>query len=202
MILFLNGECRGFITLIHIISSKFQVPNITITKLSKNNSNKSKNWLRRLDPCLSRLGVQLGCLILTWYFYERSPLITNSYHCWQIPSFKPFLQNLSQIHSLLYKLQRLKATNLRIFRKNGKKWIKSFCVDLWRWMKHAFTTILRKHVKVQNSGLNLVKVLRWLPWEMKDDFWSILCCIIGSIGWRNQEETTTLKKEKYPFSWW
>ena len=22
-------------------------------------------------------------MIFTWYFYERSPLITNSYHCWQ-----------------------------------------------------------------------------------------------------------------------
>ena len=27
--------------------------------------------------------------MLTWYFYERLPLITNSNHCWQVPSFKP-----------------------------------------------------------------------------------------------------------------
>ena len=33
----------------------------------------------------------LGRLILTWYFYERSPLMTNGYHCWQISSFKPLL---------------------------------------------------------------------------------------------------------------
>ena len=31
--------------------------------------------------------------------------------------------------------------------------------------------------------------LHRLPWERKDDFWSILCCIIGSIGWRSREET-------------
>ena len=35
--------------------------------------------------------VILGCLILTWYFYERSPLITNGYYCWQARSFKPLL---------------------------------------------------------------------------------------------------------------
>ena len=38
--------------------------------------------------------------------------------------------------------------------------------------------------------------LHRLPWEMKDDHWSILCCIIGSIGWQNQEETVTFEGEK------
>ena len=28
-------------------------------------------------------------MIFTWYFYDRSPLLTNGYHCWQIPSFEP-----------------------------------------------------------------------------------------------------------------
>ena len=28
-------------------------------------------------------------MILTWYFYERSPLITNGYQCWKVASFKP-----------------------------------------------------------------------------------------------------------------
>ena len=35
---------------------------------------------------------------------------------------------------------------------------KSFCVDLWRIMKHEFTIILRNHVMGQNSGWNLVKM--------------------------------------------
>ena len=30
-------------------------------------------------------------MLLTWYFYERSTLITNRYNCWQVPSFKPLL---------------------------------------------------------------------------------------------------------------
>ena len=32
-----------------------------------------------------------GCLILTWYLYKRSPLITKGYHYWQVSSFKPLL---------------------------------------------------------------------------------------------------------------
>ena len=105
---------------------------------------------------------------------------------------------------------------------------KSFCVDLWRWMKHGYATILHNHVKGQNSGLNLVQLhqsvqkrnnrlgklwlmyntlgctwsnLHRLPWERKDDYWSILCCIIGSFCERNQEETATFEEEN-PFSWW
>ena len=35
-----------------------------------------------------------------------------------------------------------------------------------------------------------------------EDYWSILCCIIGSIGWRNPEETATFEEEKNIFSWW
>ena len=66
-------------------------------------------------------------LILTWYFYERSPLITNGYHYWQVSSFKFFFQNLIQIHSLVYKLQCLKATNLRFYCKDRIRWI--WCVD-------------------------------------------------------------------------
>ena len=33
----------------------------------------------------------LGCLILTWYFYARSPPVTNGYYCWHVLSFKPLL---------------------------------------------------------------------------------------------------------------
>ena len=43
-------------------------------------------------------------MILRWYFYERSTLIKNGYHCWQVPSFKPLLSqfepnqfNISQV---------------------------------------------------------------------------------------------------------
>ena len=35
---------------------------------------------------------------------------------------------------------------------------KSFCADLWRWMKHGSTAMLRNHMKGQNSGLNMMKV--------------------------------------------
>ena len=44
--------------------------------------------------------------------------------------------------------------SLAYFNRNPKE----FCVDLCRGMKHRSTTILRNHVKGQNSGLNLVKV--------------------------------------------
>ena len=44
--------------------------------------------LRKLDI--------LRCLILTWYFYDMSSLITNDYHCWQFPAFKPLLSKFEQ----------------------------------------------------------------------------------------------------------
>ena len=197
---------------------------------------------------------------------------------------------MSQIHSLVYKLQCLKPTNLRIFCKDAKKWIscadgmveklftefrsdhtsteifcidicvwensmqdecrecsqstknafvwplrnkilpiltaipKSFCVELWRLMKHGSTIMLPNHLQGQNSGINLVKVhqsvqertnrlgklwlvLLWctwgdlyrLPWERKNDYWSILCCIIGLIGWGIQEERVIFEEEKILF---
>ena len=65
----------------------------------------------------------LGCLILTWYFNERSQLITNGYHCWQDPSFKPLLSKfepnsfislqvaVSERHQLPNILQRRKKVN-------------------------------------------------------------------------------------------
>ena len=222
--------------------------------------------------------------MLTWYFYERSPLITNGYNCWQVPSFKPLLSNfetnpfislqitvpesnqpsdflqkwkkvnfvcwlntifclerpyqkprpssISMIRTLLrcmewfirgllnvvvfvwaqksYQVQVVQMSSLHqklsinlwycfewpkstsIFciyicawensvqdecrnylqsTKNAFVWPlrskiwpiliaiqKSFCVDLWRWMKHGSITILRNHVKGQNSGLSLVNV--------------------------------------------
>ena len=36
----------------------------------------------------------LGCLIVMWYFYGRSPTVTNGYHCWQVPFFKLLLSKL------------------------------------------------------------------------------------------------------------
>ena len=45
----------------------------------------------------------LGCLILTWYFYEGSQLITNCYHYWQVLFFK----------SLLSKFERYPFINLQ-----------------------------------------------------------------------------------------
>ena len=48
---------------------------------------------------------------------------------------------------------------------------KSFCVDLWRWMKHESTTILQNHVKGQNSGLNLVKTQQSVGKVMASVFW-------------------------------
>ena len=36
--------------------------------------------------------------------------------------------------------------------------LKSFCVDLWRWMKHGSTKILQNRITDQNSRLNLAKV--------------------------------------------
>ena len=65
----------------------------------------------------------LSCLILTWYFYERSPLITNSNHCWQVPYFKhllskfepnPFISlqvTVSESNQLPNSLQRWKKIN-------------------------------------------------------------------------------------------
>ena len=92
---------------------------------------------------------------------------------------------------------------------------------VWRYKGRpdTFRTdfVFGNHLKDQNSGLNLVKLHQivrkhnnrqgklWLlffeiPWEKKDDYWSILCCIIGSIAWRNREETVTFEEKNY-FSW-
>ena len=49
-------------------------------------------WIKTSAVLFKMLSViLLGCLILIWYFYERLPLITKGYHCWQFPSSKPLL---------------------------------------------------------------------------------------------------------------
>ena len=75
-----------------------------------------------------------------------------------------FCQNLSQIYSLVYKLQCLKVKNLRIFCKDEKKWIS--CVD-WGG---SFTKI-RPQAKIDNfASKNSNIIIEGLIWKRKDYF--------------------------------
>ena len=84
---------KNFCQMVLRIAAPFLISTWTNQKLSQKMQDVNSNFNHKRKCLLWNINVFfvriLGCLILTWYFYERSPLITNGYHCCPIPSVRP-----------------------------------------------------------------------------------------------------------------
>ena len=99
----------------------------------------------------------------------------------KIHSSNLFCQNLSQIHSLVYKFQSLKATNLRIFAKMEKS---EFPVLIEHYFLRG-KTLSENKAKLDkyysDSAPSYGMVQKWFT-EFRCVRTSILCSIIRWIG--------------------
>ena len=100
----------------------------------------------------------LGCLILTWNFYERSPLIRNGYHCWQVSSFKPPLPK--------FELNPFISLQVTVSENNQppnflQRWKK---VNFMFWFKTTFC-VEKPYEKPRLSSINIIRtLLRRMKW--------------------------------------
>ena len=87
--------------------------------------------------------------------------------------------------------------NLAYFNRNPKEFSRQF-VSMDETCIHHYSPESCEGVFWDAHGVIFIDSLE----KGTADYWSILCYIIGSIGWSNQEGATTFEEEKNPSSWW
>ena len=109
-------------------------------------------------PITGTFTLILGCLILPWYLYERSSLITNGYHCWQVPSSKSLL--------LKFESNRFISLHVRVSESNQptnflQRWKK---VNFVCWLNSTFC-VEKTYQKPRPSSINIIRtLLRRMEW--------------------------------------
>ena len=113
--------------------------------------------------------------MLTWYFNERSTLITNGYHCWLVPSFKPFLSKFESNPSISLQVTVFKSNKPLNFSQRWKK------VNFVCWLNNTFCEE-KPHQKPRPSSINIIRTLL----RRKEWFTKFCCGRTSSDGLRNR----------------
>ena len=100
----------------------------------------------------------LVCLILMWYFYERSPLLTIGYHYWQVPSFKPLLAIFQPKPFISLQVTVSEGNQPPDFLLRWKK------VNFVRWLNTTFY-MEKLYQKPRLRSINIIRTLvRHMEW--------------------------------------
>ena len=91
-------------------------------------------------------------MILRWYFYERSTLITNGYHCWQVPSFELLLSKLEPNPFISLQVTESESNQPPNFLQRWKK------VNFVCWLKTTFC-MEKFYQKPKPSSINIIRTL-------------------------------------------
>ena len=100
----------------------------------------------------------LEYLILTLYFYEKSPLITSGYHCWQVPSFKHLLSKFKPNPFISLRVTMSESYQPPNFLQRWKK------VNFVCWLNTTFC-VEKPYQKPRQSSINIIRtLLRRMEW--------------------------------------
>ena len=100
----------------------------------------------------------LGCLILTWYFYERSPLIRKCYHCWQVPYFTRLLSKFETNLFMCLQVIVSESNQPPNFLQTRKK------VNFVCWLNTTFC-VEKPYQKPRLNSINIIRtLLRRIEW--------------------------------------
>ena len=103
--------------------------------------------------------VLLGFLILMWYFYEKSPLITNDYRCSQVPSFKLLLSKFKPNPFIGLQVTVSESNQPSNFLQRCKE------VDFVCWLNTTFC-VKKSYQKPRPSSINIIRsLLRGMKWN-------------------------------------